>query len=219
MKTNRSVRKYFWVAFSLLSCLGFGIVWLAFPHKSEIDSIGQFFIKLFVYFFIILSIGFFPKNLFEKKYLPSILVLPFFFYCGYLIPRLSYYGFTGLAAQNSIDGGEYYTLLYLLLYPSIILLVCFAYRMGGGSAGNAIKISLSGAIILFSGFLDILWYVINPVKIPETIEYAHHIKVVLGHYPRFQEAIIFAIFHLPILITVLLLPLDRWIEKLFPEAD
>lgn len=67
-------------------------------------------------------------------------------------------------------------------------------------------------ILIFSGFLDILWYVVNPVGIPETIVYAHHIEIILGHYPSFGEAIVFALLHLPILAIVLLLPLDRWVR-------
>lgn len=219
MRANNWIEKNLWIAFAVLSCLGFGVVWFLFPHQSQITSLGQLLTKLLVFLFITLCIGFLPSDLFGRKYLPCIMILPFFFYCGYLIPRLSYYGFTGLAAKNDIDGGEYYTLLYLLLYPSIILLVCFAYRMGGGSAGNVIKISLCGQLIIFSGFLDILWYIINPVEIPEVIKYAHHIEVMLGHYPRYQEAVIFAIAHIPFLIIVLLLPLDKWIQKLLPEVN
>jgi hypothetical protein len=93
--------------------------------------------------------------------------------------------------------------------------VCLSYRIGGGTPGNCFKIGASGVIILFSGFLDLMWYIINPVEIPKTLQYAHHIKVILGHYATYTEGIIFCLFHIPLMLILMYLPLDSWIDKLF----
>jgi hypothetical protein len=206
----RFFRRNIWISFLLFGIIGFLLVWFFLPHKSEIDSVWQLIFKLGVFFLVVFSIAFFPNQA-KSGYL--FVILPFFVFTGFLIPKLSFYGFTGSVVTNNLYG-EFYTLLYLLLYPSIILTTCLAYRIGGGSPGNCIKIALSGVLILFSGFLDLLWYVVNPVKLPEIIQYAHHIKLILGHYPTYQEAIFFALAHLPVFVVILLLPLNQWIDKI-----
>jgi len=212
-KKSRILEGYLWLIFLGLGILGFLYVWLFMPHKSEIEHSWQMWIKILFFMIISLSIAFFP-NKFKTGYI--LVILPFLIFAGYLVPRISYFGFSGAVISNGYaSSGEFYTILYLLLYPAIVLTTCLAYRIGGGTPGNTLKISLCGMLILFSGFLDILWYLINPVAIPTTIKYAHHIRVILGHYPTYKESIIFAICHLPIMVGILILPFDKWFEMLF----
>ena len=66
---------------------------------------------------------------------------------------------------------------------------------------------------MFSGFLDVMWYVVNPVEMPEVID-APHINLFTGGPISFGAAILFALAHVPILVGINLLPLDRWIGRL-----
>ena len=72
-------------------------------------------------------------------------------------------------------------------------------------------------IIIFAGTLDLFYFQVNPVAFPDTIAYANHIKVIIGHYPTYPEAIIFALCHLPFLVGLWFLPLKKWILKLQGE--
>ncbi len=205
--------KYLWLLFLGLGIIGFIYVWCFMPHKSEIDHSWQMIVKILIFVIISLSVAFFPNKL---KFGFILAIITFLIFSGYIIPRISYFGFTGAVITSEYAlAGEFYTILYLILYPAIILTTCFAYRIGGGTPGNTLKISLSGVVILFSGFLDVLWYLVNPVGIPETIQYAHHIRIILGHYPTYLEAVLFTICHLPLLVGIIILPLDKWFGKVF----
>jgi len=205
------IKKHFWLFLLLCGIAGFVTTWLLFPHQKQIDSIWQLLFKLITYGFIIGSIAFFPNKL---KYGHLLITIPFFIFLGYLIPRISYFGFRGAAVGDVKKSGEFYTILYLLTFPMINFTTSFAYRIGGGTPGKCIKISVSGVIIIFSGFLDIFWFLVNPVRIPDKLLEAYHITIFFGRSATYKEGIIFAICHIPLLIIVWLLPLDKWFENI-----
>jgi hypothetical protein len=205
------LNRYLWLVFLVLGSIGFLTVYLLMPHESEIDSPLQVIYKLVVYLLISCGIASFPNR---SGPLFLLLLIPLVGFLGYIIPRISYLGFVALPEGAPDASGEFYTYLYLMLYPAILLSIAFAYRLGGGAPGNCLKVVLSGIILIFSGFLDILWFLVNPTGIPETLQHAHHIEMILGHYPSYPEAIVFALAHLPLLCVVLLLPFDRWIRQL-----
>jgi hypothetical protein len=211
------IKKFFWLICLLIGIAGFGVTWFALPHQGPIDKIWWLIFKLAVYCFIILAIAFFP-NKHKLGYL--LVILPFFVFLGYILPKISYFGFSGIVPVKYDEvGGEFYTVLYLLLYPMINFAVAFAYRMGGGSPGKVIKISLFGVVLIFSGFLDLMWYVINSSVLPSHLQYSSHIIIFFGRAPTYFEGIIFALCHIPILAAVLLLPFDKWISKIFKEPE
>lgn len=206
------VRRNLWMILLALGIMGFAVTWLFLPHKSEIETAWQLVFKLITYGFIIGSIAFFPN---KSKHGYLLVILPFFIFLGLIIPKISYFGFTGVVPISDYSvSGEFYTVLYLLLVPMINFSVSFAYRMGGGTPGKTIKISLCGIIILFSGYLDVLWQLVNPVEIPDKLLYAHHITLILGRVATFREGIIFALCHIPLFIIAILLPLDKWIDSI-----
>lgn len=209
-------KKFFWLLCLILGIIGFGIAWFFLPHQSPIDKIWWLVMKLVTYILIILSIAFFPN---KSKWGYLLVIVPNLVFLGYILPRLSYFGFSGTIA--TINGGEFYTTLYLLLYPLINFTTAFAYRMAGGSPGKVIKISLAGVIIIFSGYLDLMWYVINPGSIPETLKYSSHIIIFFGHAPKYWQGVVFALCHIPLLVAVLAVPLDKWLAVLsrkFPAS-
>lgn len=207
------IRRYLWLVFLLLGMIGFLVVWFAIPREPEIEKLWHLYLKLASYGCILGFIAFFPNKL---KYGYLLVYAPFIVFLGYLIPRVSFFGVTGnVIVTNFETVGEWYTLLYLLVVQMINFSVAFAYRMGGGTPGKTIKISLLATITLFSGFLDLAFYTINPVEIPEGgLIYAHHIIVFLGHAPSFNETIIFALCHIPLFLLVVFAPLDKWFERI-----
>lgn len=207
------IRRHLWIAFLLLGIVGFLVVWLAIPREPEIDKLWHLYVKLASYGCILGCIAFFPNKL---KYGHLLVYAPFIVFLGYLIPRVSFFGVTGNVIVTNFESvGEWYTLLYLLVVQMINFSVSFAYRMGGGTPGKTIKISLLATITLFSGFLDLAFYTINPVEIPEGgLIYAHHIIVFLGSAPSYNETILFALAHIPLFLLVVFAPLDKWFGQI-----
>ncbi|MER6005498.1 hypothetical protein ABT120_43615 [Nonomuraea angiospora] len=195
-----------WIALAI-GAAGFAFVWLATPHAREIGAAWQLVAKLLAFAFLCCAIAFFP---WVSPRLHWLLYAPFVFLTGYLIPRISWF-YYGDGARAYGDG--FYTHLYLLLYPGIVLTAAAAYRIGGGSPGRCLKIMATGVLIVFSGFLDVMWQAVNPVPIPERID-APHINLFTGGPITFGAAIWFTLAHVPLIVGVNLLPLDRWIARL-----
>ncbi|GMK38400.1 hypothetical protein PCCS19_14540 [Paenibacillus sp. CCS19] len=207
------IRKQLWLVLLLIGLSGFAFVWLVIPREPEIENVWHLLAKLVSYLFIIGSISFFPNKL---KYGHLMVYVPFLVFLGYLIPRVSFFGVTGNVIVTNFESvGEWYTLLYLLVVQMINFTVSFAYRMGGGTPGKTMKISLLATVTLFSGFLDLAFYTINPVEIPEEgLIYAHHIIVLTGTPLSYNETIVFALCHLPLFLFVMWMPLDRWFKRI-----
>lgn len=195
-----------WIAL-LVGALGFGFVWLATPHGREIGAAWELGVKLVAFAFLCCAIAFFP---WVSERLHWLLYVPFVFFTAYVIPRVSYFYYGDTAR---IEGDSFYTHLYLLLYPGIVLTVAAAFRIGGGSPGRCLKIAISGIVIVFSGLLDVMWQLVNPVDIPAVID-APHINVITGGPISFGGAVLFTLAHVPIVVGINLLPLDRWIARL-----
>ena len=192
-----------WIALAA-GVAGAAFVWLALPHGRDIESPWELVAKLVVFGCLCCAIALFPW----APRLPHwVLYAPFVFFTGYVVPRIS--GFYYTDAQRA-HGDSFYTHVYLLLYPGIVLTAGAAYRIGGGSPGRTLKVLVTGIVIVFSGFLDLMWYVVNPVGIPDRID-APHINVITGGPISFGATVLFALAHVPILVGVNLLPLDRWI--------
>jgi hypothetical protein len=98
-----------------------------------------------------------------------------------------------------------------------VLTVAAAFRIGGGSPGRCLKIAISGIVIVFSGLLDVMWQLVNPVDIPDVID-APHINVITGGPIPFGGAVLFTLAHVPIVVGINLLPLDRWIARLMGDG-
>lgn len=199
----------------VLGALGAAVIWFVMPRNSELSSIWQLLFKIGVFTLISAAIAYFPNEFRGRALLACV---PFVGFLAYILPRISYYGFfVGDILADEKLSGEFYTYLYLLLYPGIILSLCLAFRMGGGSIGDTLKISLIGQLLIFSGFLDIMWPLVNPVGLPETI-YGQHIKVFFGRFVTYQEATYFCLAHIPLLLILIWLPLDRWLDRTSSSA-
>ncbi|OLT12294.1 hypothetical protein BJF79_22555 [Actinomadura sp. CNU-125] len=207
IRTTRSWAPHVWWISLLIGGVGAAVVWFWLPHGREIEAAWEMPAKLLVFAFACVGVALFPW----ASRLPHwALYLPFVVFTGYIVPRIS--GFYYLDGERA-HGDSFYTHLYQLLYPGMVLTVAVAYRMGGGTSGRCLKIIFGGIVIIFSGFLDLMWYVVNPVGIPDEID-APHINLITGGPISFGATVLFALAHVPIVVGFALLPLDRWIGRL-----
>lgn len=204
-------RHIWWIA-TIAGVAGAGFVWVSTPHGREIDTAWELALKLVVFTCLCAAITFFPWAARGGHWL---LYVPFVFFTGYVLPRISYFYY---GDAERAQGDSFYTHLYLLLYPGIVLTVAAAYRLGGGSPGRCLKVMVTGVIIVFSGFLDLMWFAVNPVGLPDSID-APHITLFTGGPISYGATIVFALAHLPVLVGINLLPLDRWIGRLLRAGE
>ncbi|WP_243712611.1 hypothetical protein [Actinomadura sp. 6K520] len=195
-----------WIAL-LTGAVGALAVLLFMPHGRAIEAAWELPVKLLVFACLACGIALFP---WPSRVPHWVLYAPFVFFAGYLFPRIS--GFYFLDGERA-DADSFYTHLYLLLYPGLVLTTAAAYRLGGGTPGRCLKVVFTGIAVIFSGFLDLMWFVVNPVDIPPEID-APHITLLTGGPISFGATVVFALAHLPLVVAFNLLPLDRWIGRL-----
>lgn len=195
-----------WLVCVIAAIAGFALVWFGLPHTN--DPIGWIFLaKLAVFIVVTGVVGLFPWHG-GRAWLLAL--VPFLVFAGYLFPRISYFYYVD-AERSQAD--TFYTTMYFLLYPAVILSSAFSYRLAGGSPGRTLKVAWTGIALLFSGFLDVMWQLVNPVEIPATLS-PTHIVVIVGRPVTFPEVIWFTVANIPVLVLILVAPIDRWLERL-----
>lgn len=202
LKKSNFILRYFGCILLFLGAMGTLMIWWTFPHGREEHSFLSYFFQIVIFVIIVLGISFFPMK-FRYSYL--LMNLPIVALIMYIIPKISYYAVYGM-----VD--KFYNDEFMLLYPTIIFAICLAYRIGGGTSGHCIKTGLNGLIILFSGLLDLMWFVVNGIDYKTGVSTIPHIEMILGRVPSFMELIGFIAIHGIMMIIIMILPLDSWIE-------
>lgn len=210
------------ISLQMRYCIGFGILAaavglyaiLGLPADREVKSLGIFLFKLVPFALAAISISLFDTQLLERvNGLKVLLVvgcfgLFFFFY----IPKL----FFDVAFREA--NNTYY--MTLIFTPFLILCFTFAFRLGGGSTGNSLRVAFASLTLMLSGLEDLMFIMLNPhapdsryYPIPEVWDWASHIKVRIGHYPSKEEALIFIAVNILIALFIAFHHF-RWLEWL-----
>jgi hypothetical protein len=198
------VDRYLWIFLFAGAGLVFGFVWQFLPHVREGVTLPEFLLKVSAFVLAILGVAVFPKR-FPLSYL--LLSVPSLVFLGFIIPRMMYLFLLGPQMEP-----EYYTYLWSLNYPGILLSIALAHRIGGGSSGAVVKLGLNGLILVFSGYLELMWFQVNPWSYYD-MPSIPHVEVILGFKPTYTQLFVFALCHIPLLLAVNLVPMDRWVER------
>ena len=217
--------RHLWLFFILTGSIGALLVFFIFTNHRDSFSLLKYALYIAIFITLITGISLFP-NQGKRQYL--LLSLPFIFFLGFVCPKMNY-----SAMCNHME--EYYIYENIFLYPLIILSVCAAYRIGGGKSGLCIKTGLNGILLLFSGFLDLMWHVVNGLEYKEFMNIAirtiidaygtsidrvvkyklsiPHIEIILGHFPGWDGLLLFIFVHLILIVMLNFLPFDKWIDR------
>lgn len=198
------------LAAGVVGAFGFLGIWLYAPPGQQVDSLWSYAIKLAAFLALTIFVAFFPQR---PPALYLLLIVAFVAFAGFFMPRAGWFYFMDTERAR---GDDFYTHMYLLTYPAIAMSISGAYRLGGGTPGRTLKLAWSSVVVLFSGFLDLMFQVINPG--PADPISAPHIVLITGRPLSFDETIVFTLAHVPLLVVLLLLPLDRWIDRFVPGA-
>jgi hypothetical protein len=192
-----------WFFCLLIGAIGTVLSLYLFPKNREESTLLQYVTHIIVFVIIITGIGLFPT---KKKWLFILLTIPILIFNMYLAPRLTYF-----AEFNQY--GNFYNLFFKILYPLFLCSIIFAYRIGGGKVGECIKIGLIGLLVLFSGVMDFMWFILNGFEYAKYATSIPHVQLIIGHVPKLHEMIIFMLVHLILSIAVLFVPFNDFFEK------
>lgn len=204
----RLAPNYAWFVLMALAGIGYLVNWLVVPHTRETVSLTEFALKITIFMLAIAAVAGLPDYIRMSRFSFLLLSLPAVAFLGYIIPRMFYWFLMGPANEPA-----YYTLLWNLCYPGIVLSICLAYRMGGAPFGKVFKVGANSTILLFSGYLEYMWFVINPLPY-EGMKTIPHIEVLIGFKPSHPGLLLFFAAHIPLFVIVNLLPIDRWLATL-----
>ena len=178
------------LAYAALSALLAYYIYAFMPHDRELKSLGILLFKLLPFLLAALAISTFDARLTK---LPSIgiglLSVGFLMLFGLFVPRIFWEGF-----ENESKGLYY---IVLIMVPFMILLIGFAFRLGGGSSETTLRLLLVLLVLMLSGIEDLAYLVTTPREggIPDVWDWASHVKVRIGHYPTKYEAYAFIAAH------------------------
>ena len=207
------IYKNLWIITFVIGSSGFLYIILCLEHTNVITFAG-FMFRILIFFMFILCVAFFP-NKSNKSYL--WLIIPIIVYVGFIGSRMDHIGYMELLAGKKDAWRQYYIMIYLILYPFILLSLIFGFRIGGGSSAKTIKIGIIGILVLFSGFLDVVYQIIYPGVVPVINTNNFFYKSIFGNFPTYRDEVIFCAAFIPLIIGILYLPLDKWIQEIFKE--
>jgi hypothetical protein len=128
--------------------------------------------------------------------------MPIIALLGFVSPKMSYFAIFRYTEL-------YYSYENNWMFPLFVCTLCFAYRLGGGEADKCFKTGVNAVILLFSGFVDIMWFVANSVNYANYPVTIPHVRLVIGHEPSFSELIIFIGVHVIFLVLFNLIPMKK----------
>jgi hypothetical protein len=204
--SSRNLKKmllnYLWLICFIAGGIGALISWVVFPHEREKATLIQYLIQIFVFIILLAGISLFPN---KNKFLYLFLIIPILAFNLYLAPKLTFF------AENKLYH-NFYALFFIVLYPMILGSICLAYRLGGGKPGNTLKIGIIGVLVLFSGIMDFMWFILNGLDYTIHATSIPHVEAFIGHVPKLAEIIIFISIHFLIAVGLLLLPIDKFFK-------
>lgn len=187
---------------------------LALPHDRYVESLSIFLFKLLPFFLAAISISLIDVVLIRKLRLHLVfIILCFLMFFAVFVPRMFF--------DVMIKTGDNVYYLTLIFVPIVILSLSLAYRLGGGSTGETLRLSFALLIVMLSGIEDLAFFFVNTHEpgqfnpIPEVWDWVSHIKVRLGHPPSKYEVYAFILGHFTLAGVILFYPF-RFMNRLKP---
>jgi hypothetical protein len=120
------------------------------------------------------------------------------------------------AAQAHAEQAQFaqYYRFSIFVSAFVVLFGLFCFRMGGGSTARSLKLGLAGVLVLISGLNDLTMWAMyewpDGVR-PDTFYWASHVSIFLGRAPGLADMLAFLALHLALVVTIVHLPLERWL--------
>ena len=205
---------WIWLAPAVLGGALTALIMLVLPADRVLHGFGDFALKITPLVLAVATIALFPRRPAWSVVLPlaSIVV-----YMGYIdsaffiqVDRLAD------AAQMQAAKAQFseYYRFSIFANAFVVLSALFAFRMGGATSAQALKLGCAGIVVLVSGLNDLtMWAMYDwPGGVrPDTFDWASHVSIFLGRDPHLIDMLAFAAVHLALIAAILRLPLARLI--------
>ncbi len=195
------------------------LIMVVIPPDQTMHGIGDFILKTMPLVMAVVAVALFPRR---SRWGLGLILLGFIFYMGYLDSVL-FLRVNALVREAVDSGGDVgvafpaYYMFILFTNAFTVLFVLFAYRLGGGSAANVLKLGFSGILIVISGMNDISTWLMLPWpdgQRPSVLAWASHVSIFIGRDPTIYHMLGFLAVHLLLVVVIVLLPLHRWLDRL-----
>ncbi len=211
---TRGGTRWLWLAPAAMGAALTGWIMLVQPADRTLHSFADFALKISPLVFAVATIALFPKRPGWAVVLP---LASMGVYMGYVdsaffiqVDRLADAA-QAHAAQAQFS--DYYR-FSIFANAFVVLSAVFAFRMGGASSAQVLKLGACGILVLVSGLNDLtMWAMYDwPGGMrPDTFDWASHVSIFLGRDPHPVDMLAFAAVHLMLIVAVLRLPVERWI--------
>ncbi len=211
---KRGGASWLWLAPAALGGVLTVLIMLVLPADRTLHGFGDFLLKISPLALAVATIALFPRRPAWTVVLPlaSIVV-----YMGYIdsaffiqVDRLADAAQTHAAQAQFSD----YYRFSIFANAFVVLSAVFAFRMGGAASAQVLKLGVAGILVLVSGLNDLtMWamYAWPGGVRPDSFDWASHVSIFLGRDPHLSDMLAFAAVHLALIVTILRLPLERWI--------
>lgn len=187
------------------------------PPDRTLHGLVDFAFKVSPLLLAVLAIALFPQH---SPWLRWLMLLGFVFYMGYVdsafILQVDKLAAAAVAGEVQKQFPTFYT-FNLFVNSFTLLFALLAYRLGGGSATNVIKLGCAAILVTISGLNDLTMWAMYPWPAgerPFVFDWASHVAIFIGRDPNLYHMIGFLAVHLALAVTIVLLPLQRRVGAL-----
>ena len=213
---SRGAGTWLWLAPAVLGGALTALIMLVLPADRTLHGFGDFFLKISPLVLAVITIALFPRRRAWAIVLPLTTVAV---YMGYIdsaffiqVDRFAE------ATQVEAAGAQFsdYYRFSIFANAFVMLSTVFAFRMGGATTAQVLKLGSAAILVLVSGLNDLTMWAMyawpNGVR-PDTFDWASHVSIFLGRDPHLSDMFAFAAVHLALIIVILRLPLQRWLPE------
>jgi hypothetical protein len=203
-----------WLAPAALGGALTALIMLVLPADRTLHGFADFILKISPLVLAVTTIALFPRRPAWAIVLPLASVAV---YMGYIdsaffiqVDRLAD------AAQVQAAGAQFsdYYRFSIFANAFVVLSTVFAFRMGGATTAQVLKLGSAAILVLVSGLNDLTMWAMYPWPNnarPDTFDWASHVSIFLGRTPHASDMLAFALVHLALIVVILRLPLQRWL--------
>jgi len=212
-------RRWLWLAAAVPTVVLTLLIMVVLPPRQTLTNLGDWAFRLSPLVLGVLTVALLPRWRFGG----ALLLLAPVAYMGFvdtgLVLRILEFGET--TADEQVRAFQSIYQWELLTATFVVLFGLTAYRMGGARTTSVLKIGIASVLVVVSGLNDVTFWLTYdwPDGRPSHLRWASHIAVFVGGPPSAATAIAFLLVHLALAAVVVLLPLERYVDRAIGDRE
>lgn len=207
------MRRWLWLVPAIPTAVLAALILVVMPPKQTLSGVADWAFRLSPFVLGVVTVALLPR----WRFAPALLLLAAVFYMGFLDTGLVLRVLDFADAPEEQQRASFQAIYQwsLLTVTFVVLFGLFAYRMAGARTAAVVKLGFASILVVISGLNDLTFWLSYdwPDGRPTHLTWASHISVFVGGPPSVATAVVFMVVHLVLAVVVMLLPLDRYIER------